>query len=319
MDKRTRIVFWGSPKIAADFLSVLSKEPAFEVVACVTQGEKILQRQGKSTVRSFVHETAEKLSIPVFTPRVLKKEAEPLLESLARIGYDIFVVLAYGKILPQSVIDAPRLKAVNFHGSLLPLLRGASPIEHALLYGFNETGWTLQKIVPELDAGDILAQSKVAVLPTDTAETLYAKMTESLLLHGRTMLLDYIEGRTIATAQDTRVATHCGKIFAHEGKLDFTQSAAVLVNRFRAFTPRPGVFAHFRGKKIKLTFDLNSPFKAIAGAPGTLTSYGKTELWITCGDGNALRIESITPEGKKSMGAIDFLNGYRITNGDKFQ
>lgn len=319
--EKIRIVFWGSPRIAAGFLDHLVKQHSeeFSVVACVTQTEKLIQRQGKTAARSAVHAMAEELGIPVFTPKSVKREAETLLAGLEKIGFDLFVVLAYGKILPVSIIDAPRLKSVNFHGSLLPLLRGASPIEHALLYGLSETGWTLQRIVSELDAGDIIAQSKVGIDPTDTTETLYPKLTQDLLENGGRMLSDYVHGRSIITPQDHARATHCGKFSAGDGKLDFSQSAAAILNRYRAFTPRPGVFAVFRGKKVKVAFDLTLPEKHLAGEPGQVVRDGKSDLWLICGNQQALKITAITPEGKKAMITADFINGYRIADGDRFE
>jgi methionyl-tRNA formyltransferase len=331
--EKTRIVFWGSPRIAAEFLTHLVAKHAdeFEIVACVTQTEKTIQRQGKTAARSAVHGQAEKLGIPVFTPKSVKKEADVLLGELDKIGFDLFVVLAYGKILPVSIIDAPRLKAVNFHGSLLPLLRGASPIEHALLYGFSETGWTLQRIVSELDAGDIIAQSKVGITPAETTESLYPKLTENLLQHGARMLSDYVLGRAEIHPQNHTLATHCGKISAEDGKLDFSQSAQDILNRYRAFTPRPGVFASFRGKKVKVGFDPPSETETLRVAHltplpegegieiGKLLRPAKSELLVACGDGNALKISTVTPEGKKAMAAADFINGYRIVDGDRFE
>lgn len=321
MSEKTRVVFWGSPRIAAVFLEHLVRNHGdeFAVVACVTQTEKVVQRQGKSAARSAVHERAEALGIPVFTPKSVKKEADVLLGGLQKIGFDLFVVLAYGKILPVSIIDAPRLKSVNFHGSLLPLLRGAAPIEHALLQGFTETGWTLQRIVTELDAGDIVAQSRVAISPDETTGTLYPKLTQNLLDHGAGMLLDYVSGRAVIQPQNQAAATHCGKISAEDGKIDFTRPAMEIRNRYRAFTPRPGVFALLRGKKLKLAFDPQAPVIVMSGAAGLFVREGKTGLAVICGDGHALKIESVTPEGKKAMAAADFINGYRIGDNDTLE
>lgn len=315
---RTRIVFWGSPGIAAEFLTDLYKNHSdrFEITACVTQTEKTVQRQGKSAVRSAVHNRAEELGIPVFTPRSVKKEADGLLQELEKIGFDLFVVLAYGKILPESIIDAPQLKSVNFHGSLLPLLRGASPIEHSLLQGFSETGWTLQRIVAALDAGDVIAQSVVPIADDETTGSLYTKLTADLIAHGASMLSDYIDGRAQIVPQDEAKATHCGKISAEDGKLDFNRPAMEIRNRYRAFTPRPGVFALFRNKKVKLAFDLLVPATAASGSPGSLISPAKGQLAVICGDGTALSITTITPEGKKAMAVADFINGYRLTDTD---
>ncbi len=323
---KTRIVFWGSPRIAAEFLAhlVANHSDEFVVVACVTQTEKVIQRQGKAAARSAVHVKAEELGIPVFTPKSVKKEADALLSELNKIGFDLFVVLAYGKILPVSIIDAPRLKSVNFHGSLLPLLRGAAPIEHALLYGFTETGWTLQRIVMELDAGDIVAQSKVAIEPTDTTETLYPKLTQDLLAHGAQMLSDYVQGRSEIHPQNHALATHCGKISAEDGRIDFSRPAMEIHNKYRAYTPRPGVFAFFREKKVKLGFE---PHPASGTPPligegmgvGSLSRQNKTDLYVLCGDGNTLKISTVTPEGKKAMQAGDFINGYRLVAGDKLE
>lgn len=331
---RTRIVFWGSPGIAAQFLEHLYRNYSaeFEITACVTQTEKLVQRQGKAAVRSAVHERATMLGIPVFTPKSVKKEADELLYELQALGFDLFVVLAYGKILPVSIIEAPRLKSVNFHGSLLPLLRGASPIEHSLLHGFTETGWTLQRIVERLDAGDVIAQCSFPIAHDETTGTLYVKMTGSLIEHGARMLTQYVTGAAQIHAQDESAATHCGKISAEDGKLDFTRPAMEIRNRYRAFTPRPGVYALFRGKKIKLAFDLsrlpltpsptdkegeNQQQTLPAGLlAGSLFSPAKGQLAVTCGDGSALAISAITPEGKKAMPAADFINGYRLTDSE---
>jgi methionyl-tRNA formyltransferase len=313
MAEKIRLVFWGSPPLSASFLRHLVTTAAgpFEVVACVTQPEKIVQRQGKNVVRSAVHTAALEQGIPVFTPKSVKKEFPELLAELSKIGFDLFVVVAYGKILPIEIIDAPRLKSVNFHGSLLPLLRGASPVEHAILYGFQETGWTLQRIVPELDAGDIIAQTHVPISDTETTATLFEKLTQDLLAHGAQMLSDYAGGASKIEPQEHVRATHCGKLSAEDGKLDMQKPAAEIRNRYRAFTPRPGVFVQFRAKKIKLNFDLQAPVSAFTGQPGSLHSPAKGELWLICGDGRGLRLDTLTPEGKKAMLAADFLNGYR--------
>jgi methionyl-tRNA formyltransferase len=315
---QTRIVFWGSPGIAATFLSHLAESHAdkFKVTAVVTQTEKTVQRQGKTAARSAVHEKAITLGLPVFTPRSVKKEGELLLRELDAFGYDLFVVLAYGKILPESIINAPRLKSVNFHGSLLPLLRGASPIEHALLYGFQETGWTLQRIVPALDAGDIIAQSRVAINDVETAGTLYDKMTQDLLQNGAAMLTAYVDGSAQIMPQDHNAATHCGKISAEDGRLDFTRPAAEILNRYRALTPRPGVFSYLRDKKLKLAFELPATPVSSEAIPGTLWIPTKGKLLVACGDGKALSIAAVTPEGKKTMPVADFINGYRIVSGE---
>jgi methionyl-tRNA formyltransferase len=334
MAAKTRIVFWGSPGIAAEFLRNLVQQHSdrFTVTACVTQTEKTVQRQGKSAVRSAVHETAIELGLPVLTPKSVKKEADEILSALSAYGFDLFVVVAYGKILPQAIIDAPPLKSLNFHGSLLPLLRGASPIEHSLLHGFRETGWTLQRIVPALDAGDIVAQTRVAIDESETTGTLYAKLTADLNLHGAQMLADYVDGKYTARPQDEAAATHCSKISAEDGRLNFEKPASEIFNRYRAFNPRPGVFAMFRGKKVKLALSPPPPIPALPGGSqpptrgegvpeagvGTLLKQGKNDLYVICGDGNALKIVSVTPEGKKPMSATDFLNGYRITDTDQF-
>jgi len=315
-----RLVFWGSPGIAAEFLEHLAQNHGdeFSVVAVVTQTPKVVQRQGKTEARSAVHSAAEKLGIPVFTPKSVKKEADALLAEFLKIGFDLFVVLAYGKILPQSIIDAPRLKSVNFHGSLLPLLRGAAPIEHAILNGFSETGWTLQRIVAELDAGDIVAQSKVQIDATDTTGTLYAKLTADLLKQGPRILTDYITGRAEIHAQDSSRATHCGKISAEDGKIDWSRPAQDIYNQYRAFTPRPGVFSFFRGKKVKLALTPPPGPLPLTGEGGQLTKIGNS-LYVTCRGCVGLEIKNITPEGKKSMPAADFINGYRVTDTDRLE
>lgn len=322
MKDSPRIVFWGTPGIAARFARHLVEDAKekFRVTACVTQAEKIVQRQGRAVVRSPVHELALEKQIPVFTPRSLKKESESLLSELQKIGFDIFVVLAYGKILPQNIIDAPRYHSVNFHASLLPLLRGASPIEHSLLHGFTETGWTLQRIVQELDAGDILSQTRIAIDAAETTGTLYEKLTADLLTHGVRMIESAIEGKEVPRAQDESKATFCGKISTQDGRIDFTKCATDVRNRYRAFTPRPGVFTYFKEKKIKLDFDLNKlPLPAPDKMnPGEILREGKDTVYVVCGDTQMLKISALTPEGKRALTPLEFLNGYRVETGDEF-
>lgn len=312
----TRIVFWGSPALSAAFLEelYLNHRDKFCITACVTQPEKEIRRQGKSRAQSAVHSKATSLGIPVFTPNSLKDST--LLPQLTACGFDLFLVLAYGKILPQHFLQTPPLGALNFHASLLPLLRGASPIEHALLYGLRETGWTLQRMAAELDAGDIIAQSHVPIADTDTAGTLYQKMLHNLLAEGPWMLEQYASGRAVVRTQEHHLATYCGKIRAEQGLLDFSKPAGQVRNHFRAFSPRPGVFAFFRGQKVKLEFDLQKPPLATDRTAGSLIRPEKGVLAVACGDGRALFIATLTPEGKRPMPALDFINGYRLRDTD---
>lgn len=323
-EPKVRISFWGTPPISATFLEKLIHDNRFEISFVVTQQDKPRSHRGRKIEASPVKQIADANNIPVFTPASLRfseknrERAQKLLEEMQKFSVDFHVVLAYGKIIPEDFYSYPSLAAVNFHASLLPFLRGAAPIEFSLINGFKETGWTLQKITDELDAGDVFAQTKVTVDYPDTRSTLYTKLTDDLLQHGADILYDYGRNALTPHPQNENEASHCSKITTEMGLLDFSLPAELLRNRARALEGKPGVFAFFRGKKVKLFLDTSAPMEKTNLSPGEL-EINDSILRIAAGDLHSLAFSSLQFEGKKAMAARDFSNGYSPKAGEKME
>lgn len=314
----TSIAFWGSPLIAATLLEALHGHKKFKVEFVVSQPDKLKGRRKLEMVSTAVKKFAVGAKIPIFTPKSLKKNKEKLVSEFKPYDVDINVVLAYGNIIPEELCNLPRLKSVNFHASLLPKLRGAAPIEFALMQGMQKTGWTLQRIVAVLDAGDLIDQDEVEIEWAETRDTLYAKLTNSLLSFAPTALLDYYNGSSKIISQDESAATFCSKISTSMGELNFNKTAAELRNLYRSLSERPGVYSTWNNKKIKLKIDLSvKDLNSVPSkGPGTISEINE-HIWLGCSDG-CLPIESLQPDGKKQMGVDAFINGYQPKVGSRF-
>lgn len=291
---RPRIVFFGTPHFAASSLGFLL-DHGIEVVAVVTRPDRPKGRSSQATP-SAVKELMQARAphIPIFTP---EKASDPeFLEELAKIGADLFVVVVYGQILPQKLLDIPPKGCINTHPSLLPRHRGPTPIQWAILSGDTETGVTIQKMARKVDSGAILAQVKTA-LPHDM---LFGDLEAHLLELSKPLLLSVIKayetGEPPSREQDENFVTFCSKIDPAKLKIDWTLSATDIHNMIRAFSPKPGAWTIDGGKRLKI---LKSQ---------VVESQGKDT--IACGDG-FLRILEVQPEGKKAMSALDYLRGQK--------
>ena len=305
------IAFWGSPQIAASLLERLLHDQKFAVKFVVTQQDKARSVRGRELLPCPVKKIATAANIPVLEPTSLKKEAEILAAATKRHNILFHVILAYGKIIPPILFEQPRFKSVNFHASLLPLLRGASPIESALLLDYCETGWSLQRITAELDAGDVYGQLKVPIAPQDDAVALYQKLQQVLLNQGPELLYQYASGALSATPQNASQATFCGKFNSTDARLDFHSALQVLRGKARAFSARGGVYALWRGKRVKIQADYHAlaerPFERPNHPPGTLVTIPAPA--IAAADG-LFWVSDLQPEGKRRMSVQEFLNGY---------
>lgn len=308
-----KIGFFGTPEIASYCLEYLIKY--YEIAFVVTSPDKPKGR-GKHMAPPPVKEKAIGNGIPCFQPVTLKDEN--LREALSDYGCEIFVVVAYGKLIPQSIFSIPPLGTINLHPSLLPKYRGAAPVEWALYNGEHQTGVTVQLINQELDAGDIVLQSPVTIGPDETAQEVY----EKILPLGAQMLVDAIEGLRDGTLtpvpQDHSKATYCGKITSETAHIHWNMSAISIHNMVRAFNPKPVAWTTFRGKNIKIwkTMICDSSYNNSTAKPGTLVVQGK-RLFVCTADGT-IEVLLLQPETKKPMDAVAFLNGYRLQEGDMF-
>jgi len=308
-----KIGFFGTPEIGAYCMKALCDE--FEVLFAVTGADK---KSGRNREVHFspVKEAALAVNIPVLQPEKLRDSA--FLDELKSFGADIYVVVAYGKIIPREVFDYPRYKTINLHPSLLPKYRGAAPIQWALVHGEKETGITVQCINEELDAGDILMQETIALDEDMTAEDLY----QAVLPAGAELLIKTLHGledaSVVPVPQDHGDALYCGKIDRDTARIDWESPARDIHNLVRGFNPKPVAWSEFRGKNMRVwktaKFHDTVDFTL---RPGEVRTFQKKRLLAGTGDG-ILEILSIQPENKKAMDGLAFINGYRLVEGECF-
>ena len=318
--KKYKLGFWGSPPIAAGLLELLSSSPRFSIEFALTQPDKARSARGRQVLPSAVKKAALEKGIEVISPSSLKKE-QGLEDQLAAFGCDFFLVIAYGKIIPEKLFSIPRRGSVNFHASLLPLLRGAAPIEYSLLQGLDETGWSLQKINNTLDAGDVCFQNHVKIDYSETRDSLYHKLSKRLYEDAENALLDFLE-KPDFKPQDDSLATFCGKFTAADRLINWNKSAIEIRNLGRAFSEKPGVYSKFNGKKVNIVFDYSMAVEKFMKpdpkpSTGTVAAIKGEHIFIQASD-LALPVLKLQPEGKKLMNANDFVNGYRIQPGQRF-
>jgi len=301
-----RVVFLGTPAFAVPTLEALLSA-GHEVLSVLTQPDRPSGR-GRQLAVSAVKAAALRLNLPVYQPeRVRRPEA---VAALADLHPDVMVVVGYGQIIPQSVIDIPPHGIINVHGSLLPRYRGAGPIQWAIANGETVTGVTTMRIDAGLDTGDMLLKAETPIGPDETATELGARLAPM----GAALLIETL--RRIASIapekQDSAQATYAPLLKKEDGLIDWRQSAATIHNRARGFQPWPGAYTRFRGRKLHLwkTRLSNAPLLP-AAQPGTLLLQ---PLRAVCGEG-ALELIELQLEGRNRITADSFVNGQRIAAG----
>jgi methionyl-tRNA formyltransferase len=305
-----RVLFWGTPEFAAPSLRGLIGE-GFEVVGVVTQPDKP-QGRSREIIPSPVKQIATEEEIPVFQP---KNARDPeLLEKLKGINPDISIVVAYGHILPQAIIDLPRLGTLNIHASLLPELRGAGPIQAAIRQGLNETGVSLMRVVPALDAGPVILQKETEIFDDETFGELQMRLAElgALTLIEALTLISL--GKVKEKAQDDSRATYAPKVTRNSSRIDWSQSALEISRLIRSSDPKPGAFTKTPKGDVKLFGP--KVMDGIQGEPGEVLKV-MGELVIACGM-DALRISEVQPSGKTRMSAHEWARGRGPAIGDRW-
>ena len=311
-----RVAFWGTPEFATPPLRALIGE-GHDVVAVVTQPDRPQGRSRSVLVPSPVKAIALEQGIPLFQPE--KPRGEEFSAALAATSPDISVVVAYGRLLPQAIIDLPSRGTLNIHGSILPALRGASPVEGAILAGFTETGVSIMRMVLALDAGPVLHVLRTPILPDETAGELRERLSE-LGAEGIIQALAMIElGAAAETPQDESLATVCGLITRDDARVDWTASAVQVSRTSRAHDPRPGAFTSRSGIEVKLfgaraAEELAAPTPV---APGTVVEINADGMLVACGEGG-VRIATVLPAGRRRLAARDWAAGRGIAVGDVF-
>jgi methionyl-tRNA formyltransferase len=304
------LVFCGTPFFAVPTLEALVGA-GFSIGLVITQPDKPRGR-GLALAPSPVKQSAIALDLPIMQPNSIKNNEE-FRAALTALKPDAILVVGYGRIIPQWMIDLPRLGNLNLHASLLPKYRGAAPVQWAIAFGEKVTGVTTMRIDAGLDTGDILLQKEIPINSADTAETL----APALAAIGADLMVDTLRGLQAGTItprpQDHAKATLAPILKKEDGRIDFQHSAEEVCNRLRGFQPWPGAFTTFRARNLHVW---NAATSQHSIPPGELL-VDKDCLFVGCGGGTALALLEVQPEGKKHMAVRDFIHGYRPHTGEK--
>ena len=309
-----KIVFFGSPAPALPSLQKI-REAGHSIELVITQPDKPTGR-GKKLLPCPVKKMALDLNIPVYQPSRIKKDATAL-ERFKDIQPDLNVVVAYGQIIPSSIIYLPKFNSLNVHFSLLPKYRGASPVQWTLLNGEEKTGITLFELNEKMDEGDILAQEEIDILPSENAAELEARLAQI----GTELLVKTIDDleKIKPQEQDHSQATYAPKLSKENGRIDWTKDPLHIERQLRALTPWPSTFAFLGEKRIKIHKGkrMDNPAPP-SSSPGEIVRIRKEGIEVCCGVQSVFLIEKVQPENRNSMDAYAFSLGERIKPGDKF-
>lgn len=303
-----RILFMGTPDFAVPSLKALI-EAGHEICGVFTQPDKPKNR-GMKLQAPPVKEVAIAHDIPVYQPVSVKDGTA--LDIIQQLAPELIVVAAYGRILPNSILEYPAKGCINVHSSLLPKFRGAAPIHWAVISGETETGVTIMHMAQELDAGDIIDQARTPIDPDESVEAVHDRLAEL----GGALLVDVVaqiaDGTAKRTPQDSSQATYASMLSREMSKVDWNMSAKAIHDKIRGLSPWPAASTDvISGDTIKLFGSVNTG-ESTSAQPGTIVSAGKQGIDIACGDGKILRIVQLQAAGGKRMAAADYLRGHPI-------
>ena len=309
MSQSFHLVFCGTPRFAVPTLNSLV-EAGFPLDLVVTQPDRPCGR-GLELAHSPVKARALELGLPVIQPENIKQNEE-FRSQLGATHPEAIIVVGYGRIIPQWMRELPRSGNINLHASLLPKYRGAAPIQWAIARGECMTGVTTMRIDAGLDTGEILLQKEVPIVPDDTAETLAPRLAAI----GAELMVETLQrlvaGTVHSRPQDHSQATLAPILRKEDGRIDFRRTAQEICNRLRGFQPWPGAFTTFRGKNLHVWSGWPTENRLASGEL-TIT---EDRLIVGCGQGTALELVELQPEGKKRMTVRDFIHGYRPRTGE---
>lgn len=306
-----RIVFMGTPGFAACSLKKLI-DAGYEIPLVVTQPDRKGNRN--KMILSEVRKLALENGLETAQPVRIKKDPE-LIERIKEIAPDMIVVAAFGQILPKEVLDIPELGCINVHGSILPKLRGASPMQAAVLQGFDESGVTIMRMAEGLDTGDMISKVVCDIRGKD-----FTEVSAILAEAGADLLIETIphieDGSAVYEVQDDSESTYSGMISKADGFTDFDEPAEQIERKIRAFIEWPACYSYLEGQQVKFyraeVIDCEPD-----GEPGTISSTDKKSYTINCRSGK-LRVLEQQLQGKKRMSAGDFMRGHKLEKGDRF-
>ncbi len=307
------LVFCGTPEFAVPTLRKLVEEK-FRIQAVVTQPDRPCGR-GQKVTSSPVKEVALEHGLHVYQPEKIRSESAR--EFFERAQPDAVVIIAYGQIIPAELLAIPKYGLINLHASLLPKYRGAAPVQWAMVNGETRTGVTTMRIDPGMDTGPILLQQEVEIAPDDTAETLASRLSTL----GADLMVQTLRGLEAGTiierAQENSLATYAPLIQKEQGRIDWNLKAEQIHNRIRGFAAWPGAFTSFRGQLCHLWRSRPEAGPPQAAPPGTII-VESGRLMVLCGGETSLRVDELQLENRKRISALDFINGMKLSTGEKF-
>ena len=301
--KDIKTIYMGSPEISKNVLEGLL-ELGLNVIAVISNEDRPFGRKGILTptpVKAF----ALTKGIPVYTPHRIRKEHEFLKD----IPCDLILTMAYGQIVPKEVLDHPRIACLNLHGSILPALRGAAPIQRAIDYGHKESGVSLMEMVEAMDAGDVFDIARFDIAEEDNYTSLCSKIVAASIEVTKRSLLGVLNGEIPGKQQDESLVTFAPKITPEDEKLDFSRSCLEILHRIKALSLTPGAYAMLGEEKLKI-LDAKVFSTEMRGEIGEIVE-AKKHLLIQCKDG-LIEVLSLLPQGKKMMDAKSFCNGKNV-------
>lgn len=300
-----KVVFMGTPDFAVPVLEKLAEK--HQVICVYTQPPRPAGKGYKLTP-SPVHQKADELGIPVRTPISLRKSEEQ--QAFADLNADVAVVCAYGLILPQAILDAPKKGCINIHASLLPRWRGAAPIQRAIQAGDSQSGVTIMQMDAGLDTGDMLLVETCPIQSDTTAQMLHDTLSEM----GARLIIQTLDLNLKPIAQPTEGITYAEKIQKSEALIDWNLSATQICRNIMAFNPYPTAYTVYNGERIKI-FTAVTMDEITDKPAGTILD---EDLKIACGSGTVLKVLTLQRAGKKMMSASDFMKGNSLTVGEQF-
>jgi methionyl-tRNA formyltransferase len=310
-----RVVFFGTPRFALPTLEMLLQSAGHQIVGVVTQPDRPSGR-GQRMSEPPVKALAAARGIPVWQPTRLKDES--FLVTVRALAPDIGVVAAYGRILPQVLLDIPRHGLLNVHASLLPRYRGASPVQRAVMNGDSETGVTIMRVVLALDAGPMLARTARRIGPDETSEDVeadLARMGARLLAE----TLDALEaGTAVEVAQDDRLATYAPRLTKEDGVVDWRKPAVAVHDHVRGLKPWPQAFSTLGTARVVVARGRPDETRAAGAEPGTVLEAVGDRFLVRCGEATTYQLLEVQPEGRRVMTAREFLNGHPVAPGSCF-
>jgi len=302
-----RSIFLGTPQFAVPTLEAMVAA-GHEVLAVYTQPDRPKGR-GQSLAMSAVKVSALRLGLPVIQPERIRNPES--VQELEQFAPDIMVIVGYGQLIPQNIIDIPRFGIINVHGSLLPQYRGAAPIQWALANGQSVTGITTMRINGGLDTGNMLLKAETPIDPDENAVDLGERLSHL----GAKLLIETLQNPGLSgTPQDDKLATHAPVLSKQDGAIDWSWPATLIHNRTRGFYPWPGTSTQFRDQTLRLCKSQVSEDSTTAD-PGRILS-SKGPLRVACGHNSILELIEVQQEGRKRVSGIDFRNGLRIVENE---